>query len=136
MKIINITSLFMVAVVSFLSNVEVTASEHSDEMKLFIKNLRHLGVGEKSVKGAAVKGEKKEKKVKGEMTEKKEKMPPKVKEESDKKKEKGVKGESNEKESQVKATKAPKENKPKETKDPSNVLASDFPSGAPTEVPV
>jgi hypothetical protein len=139
MKLINITSLLVVAVISFLSSVAVSATEHSDEVNFFIKNLRHLSTGEKPVKGAA----KKEKKVKGDSADK-DKLSPKVKDDSDKKKGKGVKGESSGKEENESSSKAPKTKPPKEpeskTKKPSEVFESDYPSSlvsnAPTEVPV
>lgn len=141
MKLINVTSLLVVAVVSFLSSVTVSATEHANEVNAIIKNLRHLATGEKPVKGAAKSEEKKEKKIKGDTADKKEKMSPKVKEESDKKKEKGVKGESS---SKGGGSETPKTNPPKvtesKTKKPTEVFESDYPSSlvsdAPTAVPV
>ena len=139
MKLINITPLLVVAV-SLISNLSVSANENSDQVNAFMKNLRHLGTGEKPVKGAA----KKEKKVKGDSADNKEKMSPKVKSDSDKKKGQGVKGESNGKEENEGSNTTPKTKPPKvsesKTKKPSKVFESDYPSNlvslVPTEVPV
>ena len=134
MKLVNITSLLVVAAISFLSSFTVSAVERSDEVNILTKNLRHLGTGEKPIKGAA----KKEKKVKGDATDK-EKLPPKIKGGGDKTKEKGVKGEESEGSSKASKTKPPKVPESK-TKKPSEVFESDYPStvvsDVPSEVPV
>ena len=143
MKLINITTLLVAAAISHLSSAAVSNNERSDEVNLLIKNLRHLGTGEKPVKGDT--STKKEKKLKGDGADMKEKLPPKVKGDSDKKKEKGVKGESSGKEEKEgPSSKAPKTYEPKEkeskTKKPSEMFPSDYPSNlmsdVPTEVPV
>ena len=65
MKVINITSLLVVAAISFLSNVAVSATEHSDEVtNAVLTNLRHLATGEKPVKGETAKNALKSKGVK------------------------------------------------------------------------